>query len=100
MTGPDQASWTCCQPDEVGMISRIYIDNYKCFTNFEYRPDALQLLLGANGTGKSAIFDILDALRQLIIQGTTCLSAFPPGTLSAWDQRTEQKFELALKGRG
>jgi hypothetical protein len=82
------------------VISRIYIDNFKCFTNFEYRPDALHLLLGANGTGKSFIFDILDVLREFIIDGTSSLSAFPPGTVTAWDQRPEQRFELALKGRG
>jgi energy-coupling factor transporter ATP-binding protein EcfA2 len=82
------------------MISRIYIDNFKCFTNFEYRPGALQLLLGANGTGKTAILDVLDALRGFVVDGTGSLSAFPPGTTTAWDQRPEQKFELALQGRG
>jgi hypothetical protein len=82
------------------MISRIYIDNYKCFTNFEYRPDTLQLLLGANGAGKSAIFDILDALREVVVDGATALSAFPSSTVTAWDRRSEQRFELALKGRG
>ncbi len=82
------------------MISRIYIDNYKCLTNFEYRPGALQLLLGANGTGKTAIFDILDAVRGFIVDGTSSLSAFPPSTVTAWDRRSEQRLELALKGQG
>ncbi len=82
------------------MISRIYIDNYKCFTNFEYQPGALQLLLGANGTGKTAVFDVVDTLRDFIVSGTTSLSAFPPGTLTAWDRRSEQRFELGLKGQG
>ena len=89
-----------CQPEEAALISRIYIDNYKCFTNFEYQPGALQLLLGANGTGKTAVFDVLDTLREFIVSGTTSLSAFPPGTLTAWDRRTEQRFELGLKGQG
>jgi predicted ATPase len=82
------------------VISRIYIDNYKCFTNFEYRPGALQLLLGANGTGKTAIYDIVDALREFIVAGTNSLSAFPPGTMTAWDLRPKQTFELSLKGQG
>jgi hypothetical protein len=87
-------------PEDASVISRIYIDNFKCFTNFEYRPGTLHLLLGANGTGKSAIFDILDALRTFIVDGTTSSSTFPPGTLTAWDRRSEQTFELALKGQG
>ena len=61
----------------------------------------MQLLLGPNGTGKTAIFDILDALREFITSmGRASLSAFPPRTLTAWDQRSEQTFELAMKGRG
>jgi predicted ATPase len=82
------------------VISRIYIDNYKCFSNFEYRPGAMQLLLGPNGTGKTAVFDILDALRIFIASGTTSLLAFPPSTVTAWDQRSDQTFELGLNGRG
>lgn len=85
---------------EIAVITRIYIDNYKCFSNFEYRPGALQLLLGENGTGKTAVFDILDALRGFLVDGTSSLSAFPPSTLTAWDQRSKQTFEIALKGQG
>ncbi len=82
------------------MISRIYIDNYKCFTNFEYQPGDLQLLLGLNGTGKTTVFDIIDVLIKFVVDGTPSLSAFPHGTLTAWDQRSEQTFELGLKGKG
>ena len=38
------------------MLTRIYIDNFRCFVNFEYRPERKQLLLGANGSGKSSLF--------------------------------------------
>ena len=31
------------------MIKRIYIDNYKCFVNFELRLQELTLLVGRNG---------------------------------------------------
>ncbi|MGP0063841.1 MAG: AAA family ATPase [Isosphaeraceae bacterium] len=82
------------------MISKIYIDNYKCFANFAYQPGPLQLLMGVNGTGKTAIFDVLDVLRKFIVAGKSCTSAFPHETLTAWDRRTEQTFELSLKGKG
>ena len=29
------------------MLKRIYIDNFRCFVNFEYKPERKQLLLGA-----------------------------------------------------
>src|SRR5262245_1925644 len=68
------------QPEEGGVINRIYIDNYKCFVNFEYHPGSLQLLMGSNGTGKTAVLDILEILREFVAAGTvaTTASAFHP----------------------
>ena len=62
------------------MIQRIFIDNYKCFTNFECRFDAMQLLLGDNGSGKTFIFDVLDALRAFITAGVPSNKIFPFST--------------------
>jgi AAA15 family ATPase/GTPase len=33
------------------MLKRLYIDNFRSFVNFEYKPGSKQLLLGANGSG-------------------------------------------------
>ncbi len=82
------------------MISSLYIDNYKCFVNFEYQPGLLQLLIGANGTGKTAVFNVLQRLRKFVVAGERTDSTFPHRTLTAWDQRPEQTFELGLKGNG
>ena len=49
------------------MIERFYLDNYKCFVNFEWQPKALQLVLGGNGTGKTTVFDVLETLREFIV---------------------------------
>ena len=35
------------------MLTRLYIDNFRCFVNFEYRPAARELILGRNGSGKT-----------------------------------------------
>ncbi|MGH9763844.1 MAG: AAA family ATPase [Blastocatellia bacterium] len=35
------------------MITRVYIDNFRCFSNFEVKPDRVNLLIGGNGAGKS-----------------------------------------------
>ncbi|NSW58453.1 MAG: AAA family ATPase [Armatimonadetes bacterium] len=84
------------------MITRIYIDNYKCFSNFEYRPAANELLLGRNGVGKSSVFDVLRMLRGLVYDGTSiadsdCLGL---GTRTIWDTRENQLFELEVAGNG
>jgi len=48
------------------MLTRLYIDNFRCFVNFEHRPARRQLILGTNGTGKSSFLDALLFFRQFI----------------------------------
>ncbi len=82
------------------MINHLYIDNYRCFTNFEWKPEVLSLLLGDNGSGKSSLFDIVELLRDFVNRGTKSTTAFPFHTLTAWDKRPEQTFELGIAGNG
>jgi predicted ATPase len=82
------------------MIKRLYVDNYKCLVNFEYRPAALQLLFGANGSGKSTVFEVFMALRQFVRWGERAATAFPTQSLTAWQTRSEQTFELDLQQNG
>ncbi|MBI2302600.1 MAG: AAA family ATPase [Armatimonadetes bacterium] len=77
------------------MLKRLYIDNYKCFSNFEYRPGQVELLVGANGSGKSSLFSVLDSLRYVTI-GTGIDGAFG-GTSTRWDMRTLQTFEVDVQ---
>ena len=48
------------------MIKRLFVDNYKCLVNFELHLQELSLLLGPSGVGKTAVLDIVYALRQLL----------------------------------
>jgi predicted ATPase len=48
------------------MLARVYIDNFRCFVNFDYRPARKQLILGGNGSGKSSLLDALLFLRQFV----------------------------------
>jgi len=52
------------------MLKRIYADNYQCFVNFECQFDSLQLLMGQNGVGKTTVFNLLEVLREFIVEGT------------------------------
>lgn len=73
------------------MLTRIYIDNFRCFVNFEYKPEAKQLLLGANGSGKSSL---LKAIRDLksFVKGDA--NPFIPSTRTRWQDRPLQVVEI------
>jgi energy-coupling factor transporter ATP-binding protein EcfA2 len=84
------------------MLTRIYIDNYRCFVNFEFRPQPKQLILGVNGTGKSVFLEVLGQLRDFVIvkPGYRAGELFGPETLTRWETRPRQSFELEVTGNG
>lgn len=45
------------------MIERVFIDNFRCFSSFELRLDRVNLLLGANGSGKSSLMEVIATIR-------------------------------------
>jgi len=51
------------------MLKRLYIHNYKCLVNFEFKMDEdyphSALLIGKNGAGKSSIAEVLEILRRI-----------------------------------
>ena len=59
------------------MITRIYIDNYKCLQNFEYKPKQFELIVGANGTGKSTVFEVLKSCGSLLRKKLSLATLFP-----------------------
>src|SRR5271165_836236 len=73
------------------MLTRVYIDNFRSFVNFEYRPERKQLLLGANGSGKSSL---LDAIRyvQRFIGGDE--NPFTQSTRTRWQDKPLQVVEI------
>src|SRR5580658_7283166 len=56
----------------------------------------MQLLLGENGSGKTGVFNVLEKLRDMVTAGVPVTQAFPVSTLTAWDKRNVQTFELHL----
>jgi len=73
------------------MLTRIYIDNFRSFVNFEYKPERKQLLLGPNGSGKSSL---LDAIRHVkwFIAGEE--NPFTQSTRTRWQDRPLQVVEI------
>jgi predicted ATPase len=74
------------------MLKRIYIDNYKCFSNFEFVPGPLTLLMGRNGSGKSSLFEVLRFLGDFALGAD--IQELNNRTRTRWDTRSEQTFEL------
>jgi ABC-type cobalamin/Fe3+-siderophores transport system ATPase subunit len=79
------------------MFTRIYADNYLCFVNFEFKPGPLNLLVGDNGSGKSALFRLLQSIR-LVVRGIEVAKAFPRECLTRWETvRSVQRFEFEIR---
>ncbi len=80
------------------MLKRLYVDNYKCCTNFELRLGSLNLLLGGNGTGKTTVFEALRAIRLFAGLGGKSEHCFAASTLTKWQTVRQQTFEIEVAG--
>jgi AAA15 family ATPase/GTPase len=76
------------------MLTRIYIDNFRCFVNFEYRPKSRQLILGRNGSGKSSLLTALLLVRQLVTRGDKMDDFFILNQRTRWMNQPKQTCEL------
>src|SRR5438132_386977 len=87
------------------MLTRVYVDNFRCMVNFECRLGPRQLILGPNGAGKSTLFDVLGLLRDFCIRGELP-DRVPPAprfggpSRTRWQDVPEQTFELDVVGNG
>lgn len=73
------------------MLTRIYIDNFRSFQNFEYFPKRKQLLLGANGSGKSSVLEVLRCLKSFV-KGES--NQFAQSSRTRWLNSSIQVFEI------
>jgi len=81
------------------MIERVYLDNFRSFVNFEWRPGQLALLLGPNGAGKTALLEALDAVQAFVKGETSVSEAFPASSRTRWETRVGQTIELDVRIR-
>lgn len=91
------------------MIKRLYIDGYKCYSNFEmdFEGKDVIFLAGANGAGKTTLFETLSLLKNIAVHGLL-LSDKEGGnnlvmgkTATRWLKEVrEQRFELDVELKG
>jgi predicted ATPase len=76
------------------MLTRLYIDNFRCLVKFEYRPERKQLIVGRNGSGKTTLLDALFFLRQFASRGDNLDKSFILSQRTRWLNQRQQVFEL------
>jgi AAA15 family ATPase/GTPase len=76
------------------MLTRLYLDNFKCFVNFEHRPARKELIFGRNGSGKSSLLDALLLLRLFVVRGDVFDDYALLGQRTRWMNKREMTFEL------
>lgn len=86
------------------MITRLYVNNFRCLVNFKAEFDSFGVLCGPNGAGKSSVFDALRLLRNLgtgdaLLGGTGELDV-PGLEFTNWLDSSVQEFELGLSVDG
>ncbi len=79
------------------MLKRLYIDNWRCFVNFEMAVDPVMLVMGGNGVGKSALFELLRRLRDFATGQVECHTAFDTDSLNWWKSSVHQRIELEVE---
>lgn len=77
------------------MLTRLYVDNFRCFVNFEYRPARRQLILGANGSGKSSLIEALLFLHRFAVRGESLYDEPLLDQRTRWLNQPNMTFELS-----
>ena len=85
------------------MLKRLFVDGYKCYSDFEmkFEGGAFSFLAGRNGSGKTTLFEVMMLLRDIsalgkpLVDETSGRYAVMGDTNTRWrDNLREQRFEM------
>ncbi|MDQ1474192.1 MAG: hypothetical protein QOJ99_5672 [Bryobacterales bacterium] len=76
------------------MLTRVFIDNFRCFVNFEFLPESHQLILGGNGSGKSSLMEALRLLQRFAVEGDKAAGEALIGQRTRWSTQLKQTFQI------
>lgn len=79
------------------MLTRLYVDNFRALVNTDLPLARRNLLMGANGTGKSTFGDVLVRLQWMLGQVKTD-DVFSADTLTRWQSARQQRIEMDVSG--
>jgi predicted ATPase len=80
------------------MLERLYVHNYRCLENFEFKPGpaASVLLIGKNGAGKSTIRQVLAVLQAIGLGEGQVKNLVKESDFTRGRSDTPMRFELTL----
>lgn len=82
------------------MLKSFAAHNFRCFREFQVTLGRRQLLMGVNGTGKSAFFEALGLMRELVVREERAEDVFQPEAFYRWKQNPQVSFELHFDLKG
>lgn len=82
------------------MLTRVYIDNFCCFVNFEWKPGSKQLILGPNGSGKSTLMQALMRLRTFVVGRQRVDELYRLQQRTRWLSQPQQTCEIEANLNG
>lgn len=78
------------------MITRIYIHNFRTLEDFTVKLGEVNLFMGANGCGKTSVFDAVRQLQSFICGDCNVDDAFKKRDITCWAQKKEMRIELDM----
>lgn len=78
------------------MIRRIFVDNFRSLVDFEWKPSPEVLVLGANGSGKTALLDAIDVIRCWPWGWLRVEEMFDADAITRWSESKVVRFELDM----
>ena len=79
------------------MLTRLYIDNFRCFEKFEWKPGRKQLILGRNGTGKTSLMDAVRCVVDGVVGGKRVEKVFSVNDRTRWMNQREQVISVEAR---
>ena len=76
------------------MLTRVFIDNFRSFVDFQFEPGSRQLILGGNGSGKSSFVDALLLLRRFTVECEKNTGETIASQRTRWLSKDRQTFEI------
>lgn len=80
------------------MLQRLYVHNYRCLENFEFKPGAATsaLLIGKNGSGKSTLMQVLKIVQAIGRGSNRVGQLLKPSDFSLGRAQVPMRFELEV----
>lgn len=82
------------------MLRRIHVHNFRTLVDFEWSPPAACVLVGENGAGKSALFEVLGLLQDVVVYGEDIEELGFPATRTEWLGEPLQLIEIEFDRHG